>query len=277
MDLQMLLDKLVTLATDLAFRLLGALAVLLIGRILIKWVMRLIKNSKAVKKPDPAVGRFLINSIRVVLNIVLAVSVIAIIGVPMTSMLALLTSAGVAIGLALQGALSNLAGGIMILIFHPFHLDDFVEIEAFSGTVTDIGFFYTTLKTTDNRTVTIPNGTVMGEEIINYSVNETRRVELTFSVAYGTDPAHVRRLLLEESGKHPLVLKDPEPFCRLSQQGNSSLDFILRVWVRKADFWTVKFDLLESIHNRMGEEHIKIPFQQLDVHLSNQSNDPPAV
>ena len=272
MNFEKLLDKLLSHATDLAFRLLGALAILIIGRLLIKWVMRLIRRGKSIKKLDPAVERFLINSIRVVLNVVLVVSVIAVLGVPMTSVLALLTSAGVAIGLALQGALSNLAGGIMILIFHPFHLDDYVEIENFSGTVKDIGFFYTTLCTTDNRVVTIPNGTVMGEEIINYSSNPTRRVDMLFSVAYGTDIDRVRLLLLEEADKHPMTLKEPEPFCRLSQQNSSSLDFTLRVWVNKDDYWTVKFDLLEAIQKRMNEEHITVPFNQLDVHISNEKD-----
>ncbi len=269
MDLQQFLDKLFASATDLAFRLLSAIALLLIGRVVIKWVMRIIKNSKGMKKIDVGAERFLINSIRVALNVVLAISIIAIIGIPMTSMLAILTSAGVAIGLALQGALSNLAGGIMILIFHPFHLDDFVEIESFSGTVTDIGFFYTTLKTTDNRTVTIPNGTVMGEEIINYSVNDQRRVDMTFSVAYGTDTARVRQILLEEADRHSAVLKDPAPFCRLSEQGDSSLNFVFRVWVAKDDYWNVKFDLLEAIHNRLVAEGITVPYKQLDVHLTH--------
>lgn len=275
MSFEEFLNKLISLATDLAFRLLGALAILILGRLLIGWIMRFVRRTKGIKKLDPAVERFLVNSIRVVLNVVLAVSVIAVLGVPMTSMLALLTSAGVAIGLALQGALSNLAGGIMILIFRPFHLDDFVEIEDFSGTVRDIGFFYTTLCTTDNRVVTIPNGTVMGEEIINYASNSTRRVDMTFSVAYGTDVDRVRQILLEEASKHPLTLDDPLPFCRLSQQNESALEFVLRAWVKKEDYWTVKFDLLESIHIRFASEDIKIPFRQLDVHIIEKKEETP--
>ncbi len=267
MDFQTFLDQLFASATDLALRLISALALIIIGRLVIRWVMGWIKNSKGMKKLDVGAERFLVNSIRVLLNVVLAVSAIAILGVPMTSMLALLTSAGVAIGLALQGALSNLAGGIMILIFHPFRLDDFIEIESFSGTVTDIGFFYTTLKTTDNRTVTIPNGTVMGEEIINYSANDQRRVDLAFSVAYGTDVARVRKILSEEAERHASVRKDPPPFCRLSEQGDSGLVFVLRVWVAKEDYWTVKFDLLEAVHNRLAQEQITVPYKQLDVHF----------
>lgn len=269
MDLQTFLDRLFTTATNLAFRLLGGLALLIIGRLLIKWVLRLLKNSKGIKKIDTAAERFLINAVNVALNLLLAASVVAVLGVPMTSVLALLTSAGVAIGLALQGALGNLAGGIMILIFHPFHLNDFVEIENFSGTVVDIGLFYTTLKTPDNRSVTIPNGTVMGEEIINYSANDHRRVDLTFSVAYGNIPSKIIQTLLEESEKNPFVLKEPSPFCKLAEQGDSSMNFILRVWVAKNDYWTVKFELLEAVHNRLTADGISVPYKQLDVHLKH--------
>lgn len=269
MNASSFLDSLFNTLTDFAFRLLGGLALLAIGRIAIRWAMRMIKNGKSMKKLDPAAERFLTNAVGVALNVVLAVSVIAVLGVPMTSMLAILASAGVAVGLALQGALSNLAGGIMILIFRPFHLEDFVEIEAFSGTVTDIGFFYTTLKTPDNRIVTIPNGTVMGEEIINYSANPTRRLELKLSVAYGTPIPLVRKILLEVAEKHPNVLQEPSPTCRLSEQGDSSLNFVLRAWVATEQYWNVKFDLTEEIHNRLAEAGITVPFRQLDVHISH--------
>ena len=185
MDFQVFLDKLLSGAIDLSLRLLGALAILILGRILIKFLMRTLKKSRALSHLDPAVAQFLLQAIRLSLNVLLALSVVALLGVPMTSALALIASAGVAVGLALQGALGNLAGGIMILIFRPFHLEDFIELGSFSGTVTDIGFFYTTLRATDNRVVTIPNGTVMGAEIVNFSAAPTRRVDMVFSVPYG--------------------------------------------------------------------------------------------
>ncbi len=264
------LDSLVAFATDFAMKLVAALFVLIIGKCIIKWALKVIRNSKVAKKADPSVARFLFNALSITLNILLVISVIAILGVPMTSVITLLASAGVAIGLALQGALSNLAGGIMILIFRPFRLDDYIEVGSFGGTVKDIGIFYTTLHTGDNRTVTIPNGTVMSEEIVNYSVNATRRVDLVFSVAYGTDVERVCSILLEEAGKHELTLKDPAPFARLTKQNESSLDFTLRVWAKKDDYWTVHFDLLESLNKRFVEEGIEIPFPQLDVHVDNQ-------
>ena len=128
--------------------------------------------------------------------------------------------------------------------------------------------FYTVLCTTDNRMVTIPNGTIMSEEIVNYSANDTRRLDLSFSVAYGTDVARVKAILLEEAGRHALVMKDPEPFCRLTKQNESSLDFALRVWTKKEDYWTVNFDLLETLNDRFVAEGIEVPFNQLDVHIA---------
>ncbi len=267
MDLQAFLDKLLSGATDLVFRLFGGLALLLLGRIVIRFLMRVFKKSRAIARLDPAVERFLLQALRLSLNVVLALSVIAILGVPMTSALALLASAGVAIGLALQGALGNLAGGIMILIFHPFHLEDFIEIDAYAGTVTDIGFFYTTLRTTDNRLVTIPNGTVMAEEIVNFSAAPTRRVDMVFSVPYGADLDRVREILLSVARDHPLVLSDPPIFCRLTEQGEDGLRFTLRAWVQKNDYWSVKFDLLETAHARLSDLGLSPPYRQIDVHL----------
>ena len=273
MDFQTFLNNIISFATSLGMKLLAALVVLIIGRLLIKWVMKMVRNCKLAKKSDPTVSRFLSNAINILLHIILVISVIGILGVPVTSVITILASAGVAIGLALQGALGNLAGGIMILIFRPFRLDDFIEAGSFSGTVKDIGIFYTVLCTPDNRIVTIPNGTVMGEEVVNYSMNDTRRVDFTFSVTYGTDVARVRSILLEEAGKHALVLQEPAPFCRLSKQNESSLDFTLRVWTNKDNYWTVNFDLLEAINNRFVAEQIEVPFKQLDVHIAGQNTN----
>ena len=270
MNMEALTEKLFTLASELAFRLLSALLLLAIGRWCIKVIMRSVKKSRLIQRTDPAVERFLIHSVGVALNVLLAASAVAILGVPMTSALALLTSAGVAVGLALQGALGNLAGGIMILVFHPFRLENFIELGEFSGTVIDIGFFYTTLHTPDHRRVTIPNGTVMGAEIVNYSANPTRRLDMVFSVSYGHSPQRIREFLLEEVARYGGALTDPPPFCRLTQQGLNGLEFTLRVWVATTDYWNVKFDLLEAIHDRLTSEGITVPYPQLDVHMKEQ-------
>ena len=155
----------------------------------------------------------------------------------------------------------------MILVLRPFRVGDFVEVSGNSGTISDIGIFYTVLTTGDNKVVTSPNGTVMGDTITNYSTKETRRVDLIFSVAYGTDVEKVKSILLEEADKHELVLKDPAPFARLSKQNDSSLDFTMRVWVESKNYWTVNFDLTESVKEAFDKAGIEIPFPQMDVHM----------
>ena len=183
MTLEQFLNVALAAAADLGMKILAAILVMVIGRLLIKWVMKLIGKSKFAQKNDATVVRVLTNFISAALYAILIVSVIGIMGVPMASVIAVIASAGVAIGLALQGALSNLAGGIMIMILRPFHIGDYVELAGVNGTVKDVGIFYTVLNTPDNKVITIPNGTVMSESITNYSANNTRRVELVFGVA----------------------------------------------------------------------------------------------
>ena len=265
-----ILNAVVNFCMSFGTKLLFAVLVLVIGIILIRVLTKHLRRKKIGKHEDPTVSRFLANAISAVLYVILAVTVIAIMGVPMASVVAVIATCGVAVGLALQGSLSNLAGGIMILIFRPFKLGDFVEAAGETGTVVDVGIFYTTLKTGDNKSVVIPNGSMMNSNVVNYSVHDTRRVDFTFSVAYGTDVEKVRTILLEEAEKHELSLKDPAPFCRLAKQNASSLDFVLRVWANSGDYWTVNFDILEAVNNRFKEEGIEIPFNQIDVHVKEK-------
>lgn len=268
MNWEEMLNKLLGWAVDFAVKLLAAALVMIIGRLLIKWIMKRIGKSRFAKKNDATVVRVMNNFISAGLHVILIVSVIGILGVPMASVIAIVASAGVAIGLALQGALSNLAGGIMIMILRPLHIGDFVEVAGTTGTVKDVGIFYTVIHTGDNKAVTIPNGSIMASSVINYSTNATRRVDLVFNVAYGTDVERVKAILLEEADKHELVMKDPAPFARLTKQSESSLDFTLRVWTESANYWQVNFDLLETLNNRFVAEGIEIPFNQLDVHIT---------
>lgn len=268
MDFQAFLNDLLITGKNIGLKLLYAFVVFLIGRIVIKWVTKLMKKSKFSQKHDATVVHFLQNFVSIALHVVLVVSIIGILGVPLASVVTVIASAGVAIGLALQGALSNVAGGIMILLFRPFRLGDFVDTAGHSGTVTDIGIFYTVLTTGDNKVVTIPNGTIMGDSVVNYSMKDTRRVDFVFNVAYGTDVEKVKSILLAEAEKHKLVLKDPAPFCRLSKQSESSIDFTMRVWAESKNYWQVNFDILEAVTKRFAEEGIEIPFNQLDVHIT---------
>ncbi len=267
MTIEEFLNKLLNWAMDLGAKLLAAALVFIVGRILIKWFVKRMQKSKFAQKNDKTVTTVLSHFISAGLYVLLIVIIIGILGVPTASVIAAIASAGVAIGLALQGALSNIAGGIMILIMRPFRVGDFVEIAGESGTVTDVGIFYTQLTTTDNKIVTIPNGTVMGDTVVNYSMKDTRRVELVFGVAYGSDVERVKAILLEEASRHELVLADPAPFARLSNQNDSSLDFTLRVWTKSADYWQVHFDLLERMTARFEQEGIEIPYNKLDVHI----------
>jgi small conductance mechanosensitive channel len=270
MDWNQIWNTITAWSMDFGKRLLIAILVLIVGRLVIKWVIKLMTKSKFAAKNDKTVTTVLSHFVSAALYVLLVVIIIGILGIPTASVITVIASAGVAIGLALQGALSNIAGGIMILVLRPFRVGDYVELAGKSGTVSDVGIFYTTLTTPDNKMITIPNGTVMGTEIVNYSVKDTRRVDLVFNVAYGTDVDKVRSILLEEAGKHPLTLDDPAPFARLTKQSESSLDFTLRVWVNAGDYWTVNFDLLETLNNRFEKEGIEIPFNQLDVHVINQ-------
>lgn len=244
-----------------------AVLVLIIGLKIAKVITKKINTSKGMEKTDPSVRSFLSNLILIALDAVVIVSAALIIGIPAASFVALLGTAGVAIGLALQGAFSNFAGGIMILIFRPFKVGDYVETSGLSGTVSDISIFYTVLKTPDNKHITIPNGSLMNSAVINYSAEETRRVDIDFSVSYGSDIEKVKEILLAEADKHTSALKTPAPFARVTAHGDSALIFTLRVWCNSADYWDVKFDLTESIKNEFDKNNIEIPFPQLDVHL----------
>ena len=259
--------KLSGLAVSAAWRIVLAFIALIAGKLIIRLIMRMMRKSKLIQKMEDGAEHFLLSFVKIVLNILLILSIVAILGVPMSSMVAVLAAAGAAIGLALQGALSNFAGGLMILIFHPFRLDDYIEVADNAGTVTDIGVFYTTLRTPDNKNITVPNGTVMAQAITNFSAHDTRRLELSFAVAYGTDVEKVKAALLETAAAHELVLDDPAPFAKLKAHEDSALRFILRVWVNRGDYWTVNFDLMEQINKKFAAEGITIPFPQMDVHM----------
>lgn len=260
-------STIVAFLTSFGFKLLGALLVLVIGLKLAKFITNRVRNSKGYRKIDPSVQSFLGNCLLAVLDIVVIVSACLILGIPSASFIAALGTAGVAIGLALQGSLSNFAGGIMILLFKPFSVGNFIDSNGVSGTVIDISIFYTVLRTPDNKHVTVPNGTLMNSTITNASVEATRRVDFTFSAAYGCDVELVKRILLDIAESEEKALKDPAPFCRLSAHSDSSLDFTLRIWCNSPDYWDINFNVKEKVIAAFEENHIEIPFPQLDVNV----------
>ena len=265
--MQNFLEYLKQLGTDVGLKIIFGLVVLFVGMKLAKWVVKLVSKGKGFGKLEVSVQSFLLSLIKIILYALVIASAAIIWGIPTTSFLTIFTSAGVAVGLALQGALSNFAGGLMILIFKPFKVGDFIENGAVMGTVKDITIIYTILHTVDNKVVTIPNGTLTNSNVINYSTLPSRRVDIKFSAGYHDDIEKVKSVLMGVAEAHEKVLKDPAPFVRLTAQGSSSLDYTFRVWCAGPDYWDVYFDMMERVKMAFDENGISIPFQQVDVHM----------
>lgn len=248
-------------------RLAAAGLLLFIGNKLIKFLMNRFKRSKLYQKMDPGLASFMASGSRIVLYIILILMCFGVLGIETASFLALFTSGGVAIGLAFQGAVTNLAGGVMILLFHPFRVGDYIETTEIAGTVNAISVLYTVVLTPDNKRVTVPNGSLTNAAITNYSAEGQRRVELTFSVSYDCDIDKVKQILLSVAESDPKSLKAPTPLARLKTQSASSLDFVLRVWCAPENYWDLYFDLNENVKKALDEAGMEIPFPQMDVHM----------
>ncbi len=262
-----LLHFLFDLVTSYGIKVLAALFLLVIGLKISSIIVKRVRKSKLYHKADESVAHFLVNILNIGLKVLVIVSAALVLGVPAASFVALLTSGGVAIGLALQGSLSNFAGGIMILLYKPFKNGDYIEYGDYAGTVVDISIFYTVLNTPDNKVVHCPNGALSNANVINYSQRDTRRVELKINYAYGTDPEFVNRILLDVASRNDLISDDPAPFCRLHSCNDSALTSVLRVWCHNADYWTVYFDLTEQVTQALNANNIVIPYPQMDVHV----------
>ena len=246
-------------------RILLAGLTLAVGLFLIARVGKLIRPRA---KMEPTAASFLESFIGIALKGFLVITIVLQLGVKESSILALLGTIGLAIGMALQGSLSNFAGGVLILILNPFKVGDFIEVQSFSGKIEKIQVFHSYLLTPDNKRVTIPNGTLINSVVINYSAKSTRRVDLTFQVGYDSDIAEVKSLLMDLLTTHPKVLTDPAPFLRMTAQAASSLNFTARVWVKSEDYWDVTYDLLESSKQLLDQAGIEIPYNKLDVNIN---------
>ncbi len=221
------------------------------------------KYDKTIVKTLTYVGK-------IAAKILLFICIIGYLGIDTSGLTALVASLGVCVGLAVNGALSNLAGGVLILFTRPFKVDDYIEAmvdPVVSGTVEDIQIVCTKLRTPDNKVIYIPNGTLSNAHIVNYSEKELRRVDFSFSIAYDNDVEIAKASILTVCDAHTLVLDDPAPFVRVSEYGQSSIDIVARVWVKSEDYWTVKFDILETVKKVFDESEITIPYNQLDVHI----------
>lgn len=253
--------------TRFGLKLVAAILIFVIGR----WIARKVQNGleRAMLKAhvDPVLVTFTVNMTFAALMVFVVLAALGQLGVQTTSFIAVLGAAGLAVGLALQGSLSNFASGVMIIIFRPFKIGDYVDGGGVSGMVKAIHIFTTTLTTPDNKRVIVPNSKMMGDNITNYSAEGTRRVDLTASISYGDSIDKAKEVLLDMLTKDHRVLKDPAPFVGVSAMAESSIDFAVRPWVKVEDYWNVFFSMNESIKKRFDAEGLSIPFPQRDVHL----------
>jgi len=244
------------LVTSVGMKLLIAVLIFVVGFFIIKAIVKFVKKSPKLEKMDSGVRSFTASFLSIALYIVLFVTIAAVVGIPIASLLTVLASCGVAIGLALQGALSNFAGGIMILIFRPFGIGDYVSAAGAEGSVKEITVFYTKIITVDNKLITVPNGALMNANVTNFSSEPTRRVDIPVTVAYGTDAAVVTDIMLAAAAD-PRVIAEPAPVVVQTNSTDNGREITLRVWVNNADYWDVRFDVTERVFAGLAEKGIK--------------------
>ena len=262
-----LIEKLIEWAATTGFKLIVGALIISIGFKLIKNIVNKFMGVLEKRDVDITLCKFLKSLITVSLKIMLVLPVLGYWGIQLSGIAALVASAGVAIGLALQGSLSNFAGGFIILFIRPFKVGDYIETSTYGGVVEQIGLFYTQLATPDNKQILIPNGSLSNGSLINYSAKSTRRVDLTFSVGYENDITHVKEVLNKIVENNNLILKDPKPFIGVSAHSASSVDFVVRAWCDTQNYWDIYFDLLEEVKITFDKENIRIPYPQMDLHL----------
>ncbi len=263
------LDALVSFALTTGIRIIIALVLLLVTFRIIGMISRKIEKLGNKEKSDKTVMKVVSYLVNIGLKVVVIVCLVGYLGIDTSGLTALIASLGVCVGLAVNGALGNIAGGVLIILTRPFRIDDFIEAQGVSGTVTDIQLTCTRLLTPDNKVIFIPNGALSAGNIINYSMQDTRRVDFTFSIAHDSDFNKARALILAICDAHDLVLNEPAPMVRINKQGPGYTEIVTRVWVNSDDYWTVNFDVLEAVKATFDKNDIKVPFDQLDVHIKN--------
>ena len=260
-------DKLTDIGIDSGFKLLGFILILIIGFKIVKIILKILSKDRRFNLFDKSVQSFINSFLNISLKCLVLITGLAYIGVPMTSMITLFGTASLAIGLALQGGLTNMVGGLMILIFKPFKVGDWIESNDVSGSVDNITIFYTEISTLDSTKVVLPNGTLANSNIKNFTTNAKRKLCLDFSVSYDSDIDKVKKVLKDVVDKEDMVLKDEEIFIRLTKHDDSALIFTVRVWTENKNFWPLKFNLLENVKKAFDKNKIIIPFPQIDVHV----------
>lgn len=250
-------------------KLLFGVAVLIIGLIIAKLFMRLIKRGSSFKKIDPTARAFFEGLIKAVLYVLVIISAAGVMGLPLTSFVALIASAGVAISLALQGVLGNFVGGMMLLILKPIRAGEYVKVGEHEGTVRTVGSFYTELVSADNRSISLPNSSLTNTAIVNYTREGTRRLDIEFGIAYGSDIDRVRSSLLDLAFRTHGVSSEPSPAVLMSECADSAVKIILRIWCDQKEYLRLKFELTEGGKAALDKAGVEIPFPQMDVHIRN--------
>ena len=235
-----------------------------------KVILSLIDRTMTRLKVEPTVHKFTHSCLKVLMWVITGLIVAAYLDFPINSLVTVLGVIGVALSLSLQGSLSNLAGGITVMVSRPFAVGDYVEAGGVSGTVSEIGLVYTKLKTIDNKIIFVPNGEISGEKIVNYNKQEQRRVDLTFTVSYDADPERVKEIMRQVIGAHPKALFTPEPFVRTTSLGESSVGYTLRVWCATQDYWELYYDLLEQVRAAFDREGVELTYNHLNVHIMKE-------
>ncbi len=267
--LNSMLDTVIGWVTSTGIKVIVALVILLISFKIVNAIGRRIEKAGTTGKLDKTLSKVFSYAFKLGLKIVIAICLVGYVGIDTSGLAALITSLGVCAGLAVNGALSNLAGGVLIILTRPFKVDDFIEAQGVSGTVDEIRITSTRIITPDNKVIYLPNGALSSGTIVNYSEKDTRRVDHTFSIAYENDYNKAMEILRGIVESHELVLKDPAPTIRVSGHGESSINIVVRVWTKSSDYWTVHFDLLETVKTEFDKAGISIPYNQLDVHIKN--------
>tara|TARA_R110000868_G_scaffold204071_1_gene452083 strand:+ start:2664 stop:3500 length:837 start_codon:yes stop_codon:yes gene_type:complete len=263
------LEKITNFGFEYAPKLIGGILVLLVGLWVTKLITKSVGRSLGKSKIDQSLVPFLRSLTNIILKVLVAITVMGMIGIQMTSFVAIIGAAGLAIGMALSGTLQNFAGGVIILILKPFKIGDFIEAQGYVGTVKEISIFATMLNTPDKKLVIIPNGPLSTGPLTNFSAEPLRRVDWTFGIAYGDDIENFKRAMNDFIAEDTRILKDPAPFIGLSSLADSSVNFTVRVWVDGPDYWNVFFEMNEKVYTKFADYNLNIPFPQMDVHVHN--------
>ncbi|MDG2433365.1 mechanosensitive ion channel domain-containing protein [Flavobacterium sp.] len=264
-------DKIIDFGFEYVPKLIGGLIVLIIGLWITKLITKAVGRSLVKSNIDQSLVPFLKSLTNIILKALVAITVMGMIGIQMTSFVAILGAAGLAVGLALSGTLQNFAGGVIILIIKPFKIGDFIEAQGYTGTVKEITIFSTMLNTADKKLVIIPNGPLSTGALTNFSAEPLRRVDWTFGIAYGDDVEDFKRAMNDFIAADARILKDPAPFIGLSELADSSVNFAVRVWVDGPDYWNVFFEMNEKVYTQFANYKLNIPFPQMDIHVQKNS------